>query len=147
MDLEDYQIGDEQLEKIVQRVHKVRKKLMPLDDEGEEQFFRGRPSISEHEGKFLDADFQATIEHAMNDEALNEESRIIASFKKGKKLTIEQKIFLVKQKVHLEKTTKAVAALTGVSQSLIHTLAKDYEANPNWMVEMEQKMKEEAHDD
>ena len=83
----------------------------------------------------------------MNDEALNEESRIIASFKKGKKLTIEQKIFLVKQKVHLGKTTKAVAALTGVSQPLIHYLAKDYEANANWMMEMEQKMEDEAHDD
>ena len=82
----------------------------------------------------------------MNDEALNEESRIIASFKKGKKLTIEQKIFIVKQKVQLGKSTKAVAAITGVSQSVIHFLAKDYEANANWMMEMELKMEEEARD-
>ena len=110
MDLADYQINDEQLEKIVQRVKKVRLKLMPPGDEEEELSFRERTLPPKRENELLDADFQATIEHVMNDEVLNEESRIIASFKKGKKLTTEQKIFLVKQKMHLGRSTKAIVA-------------------------------------
>ena len=110
IDLADYQISNEQLEKIVQRVKKVRLKLSPTEEEEEEISFRKRTSPPKRENELLDADFQATIEHAMNDEALNEESRIIASFNKGKKLTTEQKIFLVKQKMHLGRSTKAIVA-------------------------------------
>ena len=44
LDLADYQISDEQLEKIVQRVKKVRLKLSPPEDEHEDFSFRWGPS-------------------------------------------------------------------------------------------------------
>ena len=76
----------------------------------------------------------------MADDGVNEAARIVASFRKGKKLTVEQKIYLTKQKIERGRSTNELHYETGVSKVAIDRMAKAVENNPSWLAEMKQQM-------
>ena len=95
----------------------------------------------------LDSVFQEAVKQTLEDPEVQKASRIIASFQKGKMLTVEQKIYIVQQKVEFDRRTQSIVCETGVSQALIDGLVREYQANPNWLSEMKQQMDDDQEDD
>ena len=95
----------------------------------------------------MDSVFQEAVKQTLEDPEVQKASRIIASFQKGKMLTVEQKIYIVQQKVEFNRRTQSIVCETGVSQALIDGLVREYQANPNWLSEMKQQMDDDQEDD
>ena len=86
--------------------------------------------------------FKAAAASTKADQELASKTLMIASFKKRKKLTIEQQQYLVEQKIHCHRSSMAIKHETGISVSIINKLAKACADNPNWLTEKEASKKQ-----
>lgn len=139
VDLNDYRIPMDELNGLLERISNVRKALQrPVDDDQVEEEKDGgddRGDVKdERDGAAPNvlSDFSQAVRLVRSDPNIAQVSQMINSFEKGKRLSNHQRMYIVEQMVVEKRSTKAVHAETGVSQSLIGVLVKEYEQTPGW---------------